>query len=65
MKYYGIGEKFEYNSKVAEVVKGVGGDSDCDECCFNKECSSNLSSTMYCSPAQRKDCCHVWYRLVE
>lgn len=25
MKYYGIGEKFEYNSKVAEVVKGNGG----------------------------------------
>ena len=65
MKYYGIGEKFEYNSKVTEVVKGVGVDSDCDECCFNEECGSNLSSTMYCSPAQRKDCCHVWYRFVE
>lgn len=41
------------------------GDSDCDECCFNEECGSNLFSTMYCSPAQRKDCCHVWYRFVE
>lgn len=65
MKYYEIGEKFEYNGKFAEVVKGEGGDNDCDECCFDKECDLDSFGDTFCSPIQRKDCCHVWYRLVE
>ena len=41
MEYHEIGERFEYNGVVLEVVKGMGILDDCEKCYFhNSNCLS-------------------------
>lgn len=63
MEYHEIGERFEYDGVMLEVVGGYGGfKTDCVGCAFANYtlCLGNL-----CTPSNRKDGKNVYYTLVE
>lgn len=63
MEYHEIGEKFEYNGVVLEVVGGYGSsETDCVGCAFanSTQCLGN-----FCTRSNRKDGKDVYYKLVE
>ena len=64
MEYHEIGEKFEYDGVVLEVVKG-NGEGDCEHCYIdrNKHCKATVK--MYCGTNTRADNHPIYYKLVE
>lgn len=63
MEYHEIGERFEYDGVVLEVVEGYGSsETDCVGCAFanSTQCSGSL-----CTHSNRKDGRNVYYKLVE
>ena len=63
MEYHEIGERFEYDGVILEVVEGYGGSkTDCVNCAFvnNTPCFSK-----FCTSFRRKDWRNVYYKLVE
>lgn len=63
MEYHEIGERFEYDGVMLEVVGGYGGmKTDCVACAFanNTLCLGNL-----CTHSNRKDGKNVYFKLVE
>ena len=63
MEYHGIGERFEYDGVMLEVVGGYGSqETDCVNCAFANysPCFGNI-----CTPSNRKDWRNVYYKLVE
>ena len=59
MEYHEIGERFEYNGVVLEVVKR----DNCKDCFFSDKCG--VMSPMRCSPDMRDDGTYIIYKLVE
>ena len=52
MEYHEIGERFEYDGVVLEVVEGYGGSkTDCVNCAF----ANNLLCFNICTDSKRKD----------
>lgn len=63
MKYHEIGEKFEFDGVVLEVMKGDG-QSDCNYCyMWQRHCKTG--GTMYCGKKTRADNQPTYYKLVE
>lgn len=60
MKYHEIGERFEYNGVVLEVVKR----DNCDDCFFLSDVKCGITY-MRCNPLLRKDDTSISYKLVE
>ena len=63
MEYHEIGDRFEYDGVMLEVVEGYGGlKTDCVGCAFANYtlCLGNL-----CTPSNRKDGKNIYYKLVE
>ena len=63
MEYHEIGDRFEHDGVVLEVVEGYGGmKTDCAGCAFANYtlCLGNL-----CTPSNRKDGKNVYYKLIE
>ena len=69
MEYHEIGERFEYDGVVLEVVdynEYAEGDvrAPCYMCyCDNSICANSVSR--YCSPSDRRDLNYAYYKLVE
>ena len=64
MEYHEIGEKFEYNGVVLEVVKGMSILDDCEKCYFSLlECLA-FQNTL-CNKGKRLDGNLIYYKLVE
>ena len=61
MEYHEIGEQFEYNGVVLEVVKR----DSCDDCFFNYGVECNGTSWMSCGSCLRKDDTSIIYKLVK
>ena len=61
MKYYEIGEKFEYDGVVLEVVKR----DNCEDCFFRGRVECGVMSPMHCSTDYRDDNTSIIYKLVE
>ena len=59
MEYHEIGERFEYNGVMLEVVKR----DDCKDCFFCNRVECELATC--CSPYMRKDDTSIIYKLVE
>ena len=64
MEYHEIGERFEYNGVVLEVVKGRGNMDDCKILSIRFSICTPLNN-MLCERAIRLDGTSVYYRLVE
>ena len=64
MEYHKIGEKFEYNGVLLEVMKGDG-QSDCNYCYMQQNRYCKAWVTMYCGIKTRADNQSVYYKLVE
>ena len=64
MEYHKIGEKFEYNGVMLEVMKGDGL-SDCNYCYMRQNRYCKAWVTMYCGIKTRADNQSVYYKLVE
>lgn len=63
MEYHEIGERFEYDGGVLEVVEGYGSSqTDCVGCAF---ANSTLCLGNFCTRSNRKDGKNVYYKLVE
>ena len=64
MEYHEIGERFEYNGVVLEVVKGMSILDDCEKCYFSLlECLA-FQNTL-CNKGKRLDGTPIYYKLVE
>ena len=64
MEYHEIGERFEYNGVVLEVVKGMSILDDCEKCYFSLlECLA-FQNTL-CNKGKRLDGNLIYYKLVE
>ena len=61
MKYHEIGEKFEYDGVVLEVVKR----DNCEDCFFRGRVECGVMSPMRCSTDYRDDNTSIIYKLVE
>ena len=61
MEYHEIGERFEYNGVVLEVVKR----DNCRDCFFRDRVECAVMSSMRCSPDKRDDGTYIIYKLVE
>lgn len=61
MEYHEIGERFEYNGVVLEVVKR----DNCKDCFFRDRVECGVMSPMRCSPDKRNDDTSIIYKLVE
>ena len=61
MKYHEIGERFEYNGVMLEVVKR----DDCENCFFRDKVECRVMSPMCCSEDGRNDDTSIIYKLVE
>ena len=59
MEYHEIGERFEYDGVVLEVVKGRGNATDCEKCYFRPSHSCDFQNT-HCM-----DGTPIYYKLVE
>ena len=64
MEYHEIGERFEYNGVVLEVVKGRGNATDCRICYF-RHFPNCLNIVADCNSIIRKDKTPIYYKLVE
>lgn len=64
MEYHEIGERFEYNGVVLEVVKGRGNATDCRICYF-RHFPNCLNIVDGCNSILREDKTHIYYKLVE
>ena len=63
MEYHEIGDRFEYDGVMLEVVGGYGSSvTDCVACAF---VNSTLCSGSLCTHSSRKDGKNVYYKLVE
>ena len=63
MEYHEIGDRFEYDGVVLEVMKGDG-QSDCNYCyMWQKHCKTE--GVMYCGKKTRADNQPTYYKLVE
>ena len=63
MEYHEIGERFEFNGVLLEVMKGDG-QSDCNYCyMWQRHCKTG--GTMYCGKKTRADNQPIYYKLVE
>ena len=63
MEYHEIGERFEYDGVMLEVMKGDG-QSDCNYCyMWQRHCKTG--GTMYCGKKTRADNQPTYYKLVE
>ena len=61
MKYHEIGERFEYDGVVLEVVKR----DNCEDCFFRGRVECGVMSPMRCSSDVRNDDTSIIYKLVE
>ena len=61
MKYHEIGEKFEYDGVVLEVVKR----DNCEGCFFNNRTACTSKPPMRCTSEWRNDKTSIIYKLVE
>ena len=61
MEYREIGERFEYNGVMLEVVKR----DDCEDCFFRDRVECRVMSPMGCSPDMSDDDSPIIYKLVE
>ena len=61
MKYHEIGERFEYNGVVLEVVKR----DNCEDCFFLNSMKCGIMSHMRCNSLLRRDDTSISYKLVE
>ena len=64
MEYHEIGERFEYDRVVLEVVKGRGNAADCRICYF-RHFPNCLNIVADCNSIIRKDKTPIYYKLVE
>ena len=63
MEYHEIGERFEYDGVMLEVVEGYGSSqTDCVGCAF---ANSTLCLGSFCTHSNRKDGKNVYYKLIE
>ena len=60
MEYHEIGDRFEYNGVVLEVVKR----DDCKDCFFRGRVECGVKSPMRCSSDRRNDNTSIIYKLV-
>ena len=63
MEYHEIGERFEYNGVVLEVVQF--GSGDCNHCYLGRKGYCKLEAIMYCGKDKRADGKSIYYKLVE
>lgn len=63
MEYHEIGERFEYDGVVLEVVQTEGHHNPCAFCFFFKP--SIYCEKMFCYLAERKDMQDIYYKLIE
>ena len=61
MEYHEIGERFEYDGVVLEVVKR----DNCEDCFFRGRVECGVMSPMHCSTDYRDDNTSIIYKLVE
>lgn len=63
MEYHEIGEIFEYDGDILEVVKGY----NCNDCYFfgKKDCNMGVENQTYCSKAFREERENVFYRQID
>ena len=61
MEYHEIGERFEYNGVVLEVVKR----DNCEDCFFLNSMKCGIMSHMRCNSLLRRDDTSISYKLVE
>ena len=61
MEYHEIGERFEYNGVVLEVVKR----DNCKDCFFLNSMKCGIMSNMRCNSLLRRDDTSISYKLVE
>ena len=61
MEYHEIGERFEYNGVVLEVVKR----DNCNDCFFLNSMKCGIMSHMRCNSLLRRDDTSISYKLVE
>ena len=64
MEYREIGERFEYDGVMLEVMKGDG-QNDCKYCYMRQNRYCKAWVTMYCGIGTRADNQYVYYKLVE
>ena len=64
MEYHEIGERFEYDGVMLEVMKGDG-QNDCKYCYMRQNRYCKAWVTMYCGIGTRADNQYVYYKLVE
>ena len=64
MEYHEIGERFEYNGVVLEVVKGRGNTDDCEKCYFCPPDCFVLKNT-HCCERERLHGTFIYYKLIE
>ena len=63
MEYHEIGERFEYNGVVLEVVQFDSGG--CNRCYLGRKGYCKLEAIMYCGKDTRADGKSIYYKLVE
>ena len=61
MEYHEIGERFEYDGVILEVIKAV----NCNSCFFNRSGCELRAIPMYCGSRTRDDKESIIYKLVE
>ena len=61
MEYHEIGERFEYDGVMLEVVKR----DNCDDCFFCNKMECTLKPPMRCTSDWRNDNTSIIYKLVE
>ena len=61
MEYHEIGERFEFNGVVLEVVESL----NCVSCFFNRSSCELKDRPMYCGSGQRNDMKSISYKLIE
>lgn len=63
MEYHEIGERFEYDGVMLEVVKGIGSMDDCEKCYFRRSDCVALKDT-HCNKRRRLDGNPIYYQLI-
>lgn len=61
MEYHEIGERFEYDGVVLEVIESL----DCVSCFFNRSVCKLKDRPMYCGSVTRNDKRRIIYKLIE
>ena len=61
MEYHEIGERFEYDGVILEVIESL----DCGSCFFNRSSCKLKDRPMYCGSVTRNDKRSIIYKLIE